>query len=438
LWQAEWLGLVLMGSAVFLAELPPWRQGALRIPVGAYAAALLWLLGAGLVAGALLRTMRGANGAVMSVACGWLRKPSVRHRFAVAALTTALAMTTGMAIMIASFDSTMSEWISRTMRADIYISSAGAQSASSTHQILADTVASIGQDPAVAELATVQHAPITLPDGPSAVLGSDAEFASRHRLHAWINEPDSEWWRSDEPVCVINESLATRLDVGVGASLPVPVPGGTQNVRVVGMYADYGNERGAILVPQTRFRQWFQHENAWRVALMLKPGADAEVVRARLQEAHPGLSLFTQSHLRSEALRIFRQTFAVTYSLEAVGVVVAVAGLGLALAGLMLDRKTDLATLRAVGFSPAQIAATCAWEGLGLAVAGVVAGGVSGLWLGWLLIARVNKQAFGWTLSFQVPWGQLLALAAAVLIVGGLVSAWVGRWSAKLKSEQKE
>ena len=171
---------------------------------------------------------------------------------------------------------------------------------------------------------------------------------------------------------------------------------------------------------------------------MLKPGINADAVATALQQKHPGLSIFTQSHLRSEALRIFRQTFAVTYALEAVGVVVAVAGLGLALASLLLDRKADLQTLRAIGFTPRQVAAAGAWEGFGIALAGVIAGTVSGLWLGWLLIYRVNKQSFGWTLSFSLPQWQLLALGVAVLLVGVVVAAFVGKWSAKLKADREE
>lgn len=433
-----WPGLALVITAAALSQLEPLRVQGQRIPLGAYMAALLWLIGVSLLAGSLLRLFRVPAHPVATVAFSQLRRPSLRHRFAVAALTTAVAMTAGMAIMIASFDSTMRSWIQRTMKADIYVSSAGAQSASSTHQIRAETVASLASQPEVAECASVQHAVIQLPDGPSAVLGADVAFTEKHDLHAWLHRPPEGWWKEEECLGVLNESLSTRLRRGVGETIEVPTPAGLQSVHIIGIYADYGNERGSVMVSQARFREWFGHADVWRVALMLKPGTDAETVRDRLQAAHPGLIIFTQSHLRAEALRIFRQTFAVTYSLEAVGVLVAVAGLGLALAGLMLDRRADLTTLRAMGFSTRQLAKACALEGFGLSLAGMAAGILSGLWLGWLLIARVNKQSFGWTLSFAFPAMQMLALIAAVLLAGTLVAALVGRWSSTLRSEQEE
>ena len=437
-WKSAWLGLILMLVAVALAQLPAWRLQALRLPLGAYASALLWLLGGSLISGMVLKVFRHSGSALRATAFSYLRAPSVRHRFAAAALTSAMAMTTGMAVMIASFDHTMRGWIMRSMQADVYASSAGAQSASSTHQISEETVDALRVQPEVAELATVQYAVVQLPDGPSSILGSDMDFAQRHRLHAWVESPPDDWWKTENAVGCINESLSTRLGCKVGDTLRFPTPQGEKEVKVAGIYADYGNERGSLLVAQELFHVWFGHKMAWRIAMMLKSGADAQAVTVRMQQAHPGLSLFTQAHLRSEALRIFRQTFAVTYSLEAVGVVVAVAGLGLALAGLMLDRRADLTTLRALGFSRRDLAAVCAWEGLGLGLAGVLTGGVSGVWLGWLLIARVNKQSFGWTLSWSLPWGQILLLGSAVLLTGVVVAAAVGRWSSQLKSEQEE
>ena len=158
-WRVEWIGWAMMLTAVVLAQVPVLRfASGTRLPLAGYSAALLWLIGAGLAAGAVLRFIarRKALSAVWRVALSHLRRPTVRHRFAVAALASAVSMTTGMAVMVASFDHTMRGWIDRTMKADIYISSAGAQSASSTHFISAKTVAELAKEPEVAELAFVQ------------------------------------------------------------------------------------------------------------------------------------------------------------------------------------------------------------------------------------------------------------------------------------------
>lgn len=439
-WRTEWLGWALMLAALGLAQIGPWRlSGGTRVPLAAYAAALSWLLGTGLAAGWLLPRIAAwkSNAATQRLALSHLRQPTVRHRFAVAALASAVAMTAGMAIMVASFDSTMRGWIERTMKADLYVSSAGSQSASSTHQIGPETVARLREMPEAAEVAVLSAQRITLREAPTMVLGVDGPHTLRHEVYSWVQAPKQrEWWQADGVTpALMNESFAERFAVKVGDELDLP---GGQRVQLVGIQADYGNERGAVTISQEVFRQWFEGELAWRVAMMLKPGADAEAVAKAISKANPGLSVFTNAHLRREALRIFRQTFSITYAVEVIGVFVAVAGLGLALASLLMERRADLSTLRALGMTGRQIAAASAWEGAGVALAGAVMGLLSGGWLGWLLIFRVNKQCFGWTLSLAVPSAQMIGLLVAVVGVGALVAAMVGKWAAKMKWEEQE
>ena len=439
-WRAEWVGWAMMLGAVVLAQLPVLRfAGGTRVPLAGYAAALFWLVGAGLAAGAALRFLsRGkALSAVWRVALSNLRRPTVRHRFAVAALASAVAMTTGMAVMVGSFDRTMRGWIDRTMKADIYISSAGAQSASSTHFISPATVAELRDDPAVAELATVQARTLLWNGGEVLVVGADPLFSRRHGLFAWVEAPKSEeWWLTDDGIApaIMSESWSERFGTKVGDVIGLA----GRKARVVAVNAEYGNERGSLTLPQDVFREWFGTNEAWRVAMMLEAGADAETVRDRIQNQHPGLSVFTNAHLRNEALRIFRQTFSVTHALEVIGVIVAVAGLGLTLTSLLLERRPVLATLRTLGMRRGEIARTAALEGLGVACAGAFAGIAAGLWLGWLLVYRINKQCFGWTLQFHAMGPELAALGLAVIAAGVLVAAVVGRWAATLPAAHEK
>ncbi len=346
-------------------------------------------------------------------------------------------MTTGMAVMVASFDHTMRGWIDRTMKADIYISSAGAQSASSTHAISPKTVAELGQEPEVAEMAFVQAKTLIWNGGEVLILGSNPVFAHKHALYAWVQPPQrEEWWHADDGItpAIISESWSERFGTRVGDVIDLA----GHKVRVIAMNAEYGNERGSLTLPATTFREWFETDEAWRVALMLKPGADAEAIRNRIQTKQPGLSVFTNAHLRREALRIFRQTFSVTHALEVIGVIVAVVGLGLALTSLLLERRPVLATLRSLGMTQKEIAKSAALEGFGVACAGAFTGIAAGLWLGWLLVYRINKQCFGWTLQFHAVWWHLALLGAAVIAVGMLVAALVGRWAALLPAEPTE
>jgi putative ABC transport system permease protein len=55
-----------------------------------------------------------------------------------------------------------------------------------------------------------------------------------------------------------------------------------------------------------------------------------------------------------------------------------------------------------------------------------------------MLIYVINKQTFGWTLGFDVPWAQLIGLGLLVIGTGTAVAFGVGRWGAHLPADQEE
>jgi putative ABC transport system permease protein len=239
-------------------------------------------------------------------------------------------------------------------------------------------------------------------------------------------------------LALASESFSERFHVHQDDVISVPIPGGVRPVTIAGIFSDYGNERGSLLIERASFTNWFGTQFAASVILALQPGSDVEALRARLRDAHPGLGVYTSGFLRGEALRIFRQTFAVTYALEIIGVFVAVAGLAFTMSSLLWERRNDLATLRALGLRRRELAGAAALEGALLAVAGLAAGlGVSQA-LGWLLVHRINKQTFGWTLQTAYPWGQLALLALLVLAAATLAGWFAGRWATRLPSEREE
>ncbi|HEY9249836.1 MAG TPA: ABC transporter permease, partial [Rariglobus sp.] len=271
--------------------------------------------------------------------------------------------------------------------------------------------------------------------------GADlADPATRPDL-PWVKAPRDDAVFDPErnaDLALVSESFTERFRTGPGGRLVLPTPAGPKQVSIAGVFADYGNERGSILLDRRQVRAWFGEDAVTSVSLYVKPGLDADAVRAELLGLYPGLSVFTNAKLRSEVLRIFRQTFSITYALEVIGVAVAMAGLALTLVSVLLDRRDELTTLRALGFRRREIALAASIEGLAVSACATVGGlALSGA-LGWLLIHVINKQSFGWTLSYALPWEQLAALAVAVMSTGWIVSYAVGLWGADLPADREE
>jgi putative membrane protein len=100
------------------------------------------------------------------------------------------------------------------------------------------------------------------------------------------------------------------------------------------------------------------------VAIYLKPGADPEVIRRRILEALPGredLLLLANRALKARALDIFDQTFAITYALEFIALVVAALGILNALVRPILIFLTLPITLLTLGLFTLVINALLFW-----------------------------------------------------------------------------
>src|SRR5258705_7538215 len=136
----------------------------------------------------------------------------------------------------------------------------------------------------------------------------------------------------------------------------------------------------------------------------------------------------TSREIRTEVMRIFDQTFLITYALLGVAIAVAVLGIINTLSALILERTRELALLRVGGLSASELRAMLVLESSILGAASTVTGLVMGWVLSWILIYVINKQWFGWTIDFHAP----AALIAGSLAVTFLASTLAGLAPARL------
>lgn len=445
------LGLGFFFIAGILACLPPVvLLGGTVIPLGGYLAAMALVLSASILIGLLFRPVArllglGASDPMRRYAGSQLRRPEGRHRLTAAGLSVAIGMSAAMAILVASFETTLTSWIQQLLKADLYVAAAGSSSVANSNSISEASWKRIESMPGVSGVDKLQRYTISL-EGKDVFLGG-AEYnddANRFLQLIWIDPPSQMGPDAlavsevGETPAWVSESFARRFGVNPDDEMELPTPVGKKSVRVSGVYAEYGNETGTILVGREQTSRWFEDEGLSNMAIYAEEGADVERLLESIRAEFPGLVARTNERLRSESIRIFHQTFAVTYALEAIAVIIAVSGLGLALAGLLLERRQELSTLRSLGATRGAIARASLWEGLGLALVGLAGGYVLSLLLGWILIYVINPQSFGWTLQYRVPWASFAALAAVTLVTAGFVSWWVGFRNANLRSDREE
>jgi putative ABC transport system permease protein len=443
-----WMGLGAAAALLLGAGLAYGLRPAPGVAWHAYVGSALVLIGGSFMAVALLPLLglpgRWTRQWRLRLALRPLLHPTGRHGFAAAALAVALGMTVGMGVMVQSFERTVLAWIGSSLRADLYVAPIGSTGASSQHRMGPDTADRIAANPAVAAADRFQMLPITFRGRPTFLGAGDmAVQASRGGLILAAGGPFPrpllamrEGGTSD-PGVLVSETFSRHFGVRLGEVLELPTPSGGHRATVRGILADYGNERGSLILDRPVFLAWFLDPRVASLALYLRPDESPEAFAAGLRREHPGLQVRTNGSLRDQVTTIFRQTFALTYALEAIGLMVAILGLGQGLTGLALARRGEIWSLRALGATQSDLTRILLVEGLGVALAGLFSGLGLGLLLARILVDVLNPQVFGWTLGFSVPWGFLSLVSIATLGAAILVLVPTARWGARLAADRE-
>jgi putative ABC transport system permease protein len=356
-------------------------------------------------ASATLRRWMGVEAmlAARSLA-GSLRRTSVL----VGALSTAIAMMTSVGIMVGSFRQTVITWLDQELPADLYLRPAGNPSADRHPTIAVDLADRIARLPGVESVSRFRAYEIEYQGLPVTLAG--AEMSTR-RPRAFSNflsgrSPAaviSELQASD--AAAVSEPFAYKHHVKDGDRITLPLGGRLVTLRIVDVFYDYGNERGYILLDQSTMLRYLPDPAPSNLAVYLAPGADLEATRDQIKRAaaRNDVLIFSNRDIRREGVRIFDRTFAITYALEAVAVIVAVLGIAGALISIVIDRRREFGLLRIMGATTTQIRKLILVEASLIGILSNIAGLALGTVLSLVLIFVINKQSFGWTIQFHLP-----------------------------------
>ncbi|HME07537.1 MAG TPA: FtsX-like permease family protein, partial [Bryobacteraceae bacterium] len=215
---------------------------------------------------------------------------------------------------------------------------------------------------------------------------------------------------------VVSEPFANKHHAHVGDILALTLDGHPVRFHITGIYYDYSDERGYVIVDRGTLLKYLPNPALSNLAVYLKPGISLEEGKKAVEGAVAGRRIEVRENrtMREDAIQIFDRTFAITYALEAVAVIVAIMGVAGALLALVIDRRRELGLLRFLGGARRQVARVILFEAALLGLLANIAGVILGVALSLLLIFVINKQSFGWTIQFHWPVAVLLGALSAV------------------------
>ncbi|MEK6604014.1 MAG: FtsX-like permease family protein [Nitrospirota bacterium] len=419
-------GAALIFVVAGLAALPGPVQG---VPLFGYLSAFLVVLGFAWLSPVLIRVVGYCLRLVLPLRAGCLARLAtdeldrapVRNAVAVSALMVGLALMVGVSAMIHSFRQTVDLWLDQTVKADLIVAPPawpGSGPAGALPESMRGRLEAI---PGVAAVDSYRDVRMEFRDAPVVVVARDLLLHAKHSRYLFM-EGDSqtvlaEAVRKDQ--IIVSETFARQFNLGRGDRMTLPGPQGPVEFLIAGVFYDYSTDGGKVVLDRSLYARLWGDRSATVFPVYLEPGADPETIRRMVPErlqGGPPVMILTNGELKREVLRIFDQTFAITYALEIIAVTVALLGIANTLLSGILERKRELAVLRAIGGTPAQVGRLILWESGLLGLAGTILGLGAGLVLSVLLIEVINKQSFGWTIVlYPAPWVWLEAAGLALL-----------------------
>jgi putative ABC transport system permease protein len=340
-----------------------------------------------------------------------------------AAIVASFSLMAAMAIMVASFRESVDDWLDALLPADLYFRTTHAGDTGYLEPGFDERVRAL---PEVARAEFLRSLRVLLDPGRPALSLLARDNAPR--VFPLVGA-QHERRAADPPAVWVSEAVADLYGFAPGTKVRIPLNGKAQTFVVAGAFRDYARQHGAILLERADYIALTGDRRVNDGALWLAPGTTHAAAIAAIR-ALPGaaeLDIAAPGEIRELSLRIFDRSFAVTYAMEAVAVLVGLFGLSSSLGAIVLARRREFGVLRHLGLTRRQIGAMLAAEGGLLALVGALAGLAAGAAISVILVYVVNRQSFSWSMELHPPYLLLAGLALILMALAVLTAMLSGR-----------
>ncbi len=221
---------------------------------------------------------------------------------------------------------------------------------------------------------------------------------------------------TDGPIpCVLDKNTAMyslQLYRGVGERFTFEYDQRDVEFEVVGLVSNTILQ-GAIVVGEADFRKTFPDVNGYRYFLAEAPAAQRDQTRSLLEDVFgdQGLAFETTTAVLTSLLAV-QNTYISTFQvLGALGLLLGTFGLATVQVRSVLERQSEIAVMRAIGFRRTRIATLVFLENLALLTGGLLAGVLSAA------IAVLPYKLLG---GMTLPLDKVSLMLVAIFVIGTL------------------
>ena len=428
--STPWPALLSLVIGIVLTQLPPVSE----LPIFGYLAVAFLLVGtialmprcAAVVFAALSKRLR--TGVIGMLALARLANAPNQASIALGGVLTSFSLMVAMAIMVSSFRVSVDDWLGQVLSADLYVRSAasgdtGAMKPAEQQQLRALS--------GVQRVDFLRTLPLTLDAQRPAVIliARPIDAAAPERTLPLTEDVIAPGALASNAMPIwISEAMVDLYHYRVGQQVVLPLGTGPHPFTIAGVWRDYARQSGAIQIRLADYQRLTGDLDVNDAALTLQSGVQstAVIVAIRALPFGKAVELSDPRDIRALSLRIFDRSFAVTYLLEIVAIVIGLFGVAATFSAQTFARIKEFGMLRHIGVTRRQVLLMLGMEGGLLTGLGILVGFVLGWVISLVLIFIVNPQSFHWTMRLHMPWLMLASVALLLLLSSAATAVLAG------------
>ncbi|QLE84196.1 FtsX-like permease family protein [Shewanella sp. Scap07] len=331
---------------------------------------------------------------------------------AMMAILLALTANISMNTLVGSFEITLKQWLDARLHADLYMRPPSDK--------VEDIARYLQQQPDADKVYKQWYLKSSYQGYPSFILTRDANSIEQTTV---LKQAMEDIWQQffDGRFVLLSEPLALKLGLNVGDKLTITALG-DKPFTLAGIYFDYGNPYGELLIPPALWQQ--QNLPAIPTSLAVAVTGDEQALILRIQQTFElsDAQIYSQQGIKQLAVTMFKRTFSITQVLNSLTLLVAAVGLFNACFMLTQSRLAPIARLYCLGINRGQLRLMVFVQMWLIVLLTCLVALPTGALLGYLLIHKITYQAFGWTIAMVWDWQAyfqviVLALLASTLAV---------------------
>ncbi|MDA8083381.1 MAG: FtsX-like permease family protein [Nitrospiraceae bacterium] len=352
------------------------------------------------------------------------------YRFSVALMSVAIssALIISLFTLIFSFRNSLKGWIGRNITADVYIKPLSCTSNFCYFPLSEDLVKEVGSAPGVAFVDRFRTLMIDF-KGRKIVAGFGERAALQERLH----RPGTGRYPGDGRSIGVSTYLATRYGLRKGETVHLDTPAGRKAFVIGDVFSSYSTSSGFVYLDRRWLKEYWGLDDTTQLGIYLDKGVDAEAFIRRLEgtlQPRYSVGVMNARQLKDGVLAIFDRTFAITYAIELISILVSLIGVVNTLLALVLERKREISILRYLGADWTQLRAMLLLSAGITGIAGIALGAVIGPAMSVIFIEVINKISFGWEIHIRLPLLHLLLTSLGLflaILLAGMIPMGVAR-----------